>query len=216
ADLWPPTGVDESAARWLASVLTGDADRDGRRGNEALVTATTAARRLADVAASLVVRGDSHHREARALWYAASRLLGFEVEAGAERPSQVNQFAPASAETMNPGHPPADYSARLADMMAVNLALRAERDDARREASHLTAANAQNIIMISTLRSDLDSQTRKHAAEVARLAERIAALESDLKFAREVSARKSEASRRKCPHREDGDNSACDHCSLKG
>lgn len=285
ADLWPPTGVDESHARWLASVLTGDADRDGRRGNDALVTAINATRRLADVAASLVVLGDSYRREAQALWDAASRLLGFEAEGEAEKPSQTNRTTTTPADTANPGH-------RL--VLKENETLRFERDDARREIERFAESHVRSQDTIASLRSDLDSQTREHAVEVVRLTERIASLEADLAEQRadvrsggqakaaKVSAKHDpspwsvirlavihagakdftvsytggkptivvdlgerldistvakiiaehgrawyrlravggggwiEASRRKCSHREDGDDSACDHCSLKG
>jgi len=75
ARLWPVTGHDQSDADVILDVLLDDVTN----GREAHLRATTAvARRLADVAASLLIRGDAMRREAEALWGAASRLLDSE------------------------------------------------------------------------------------------------------------------------------------------
>src|SRR5688572_962426 len=81
ARLWPPTGHDESDAEWIRNQMV--FIEKGLGLEDRVISATRAmevavARRLADVAASLLVRGDSMRREAEALWGAASRLLGSE------------------------------------------------------------------------------------------------------------------------------------------
>jgi hypothetical protein len=73
AALWPPSETDHSDAMFLEDIIHGS-DRFGMENNLPMVIPVT--RRLADVAASLLVRGDTHRHEAAALWDAASRLLG--------------------------------------------------------------------------------------------------------------------------------------------
>lgn len=77
ARLWPPTGDDQGHALIVFEVMMGERERErvGRGGASAIVAS---ARRLADVAASLLARGDVMRREAEALWAAASRLLGLD------------------------------------------------------------------------------------------------------------------------------------------
>lgn len=83
AALWPPTSQDDADVEWISSQWK---FIDAGLGREDHVTSATRslevriARRLADVAASLRVRGDGMRREAEALWRAASRLLGLEDE----------------------------------------------------------------------------------------------------------------------------------------
>lgn len=83
ATTWPPTEIDSSHAMLLADMLRGIMpDNHVSDGPGASV-----ARRLADVAASLLVRGDVHRAEAGALWKAAGRLMGLQDEA----PEQVDR-----------------------------------------------------------------------------------------------------------------------------
>src|SRR5687768_17538089 len=75
ARLWPPTGDDQSEAEFYAHIITG---RPAFGGADTFAARVRAARRLADVAVSLLVRGDVMRREAEALWGAAARLLGLD------------------------------------------------------------------------------------------------------------------------------------------
>jgi hypothetical protein len=73
ARLWPPTGDDQVSAEAVVWAIASE-ERHAVTGTTPIRIAV--ARRLADVAASLLVRGDVMQREAEALWGAASRLLG--------------------------------------------------------------------------------------------------------------------------------------------
>lgn len=157
AAIWPPTGHDEAAARWVAAVLLGEEPRDARDGTDCLVVATAVSRRLADVAVSLRVHGDAWSDEALALWDAASRLSGFEA-------------------TLH----------RVAQ----------------------------------TFVDEINLLTRARDEEVARLTEQLATARADLEEALRSTASAcpptTRSTKRECRHREDGDASACDHCSLMG
>ncbi len=73
---WPPSKDDKLVAEMLLWAVAGPPsspfdNRDATAYRERIV-----ARRLADVAASLLVRGNGLRRESEALWIAASRILG--------------------------------------------------------------------------------------------------------------------------------------------
>lgn len=88
ARLWPVTGHDQSDAEVIIDVLLDDVTN----GREAHLRATTAvARRLADVAASMLVRGDVMRREAESLWGAASRLLGLQAPRDSDHSVMLEQ-----------------------------------------------------------------------------------------------------------------------------
>lgn len=98
ARLWPVTGHDQSDAEVVLDVLLDDVTN----GREAHLRAMTAvARRLADVAASLLVRGDVMRREAEALWGAASRLLGLDKANTTEANSRDLEVAQRDARLAN-------------------------------------------------------------------------------------------------------------------
>src|SRR5688572_3335848 len=78
ARLWPPTRDDAAHAEWIDLVLSMSHDDGCPSPPKARHDECSAARRLADVAASLPVRSDDMRREAEALWNAASRLLDSE------------------------------------------------------------------------------------------------------------------------------------------
>lgn len=83
AEMWPLTGWDRNLATWLAKILHVDVRcaKDFGTDDDVRTKEIATARRLADVAASLLVRGDVHRAEAGALWDAAERFLGLQDEA---------------------------------------------------------------------------------------------------------------------------------------
>src|SRR5688572_9125605 len=141
ARLWPPTGEDQSNAEVVLDVLLDDVTN----GREAHLRATTAvARRLADVSASLLVRGDVMRREAEALWGAASRLLGLTTAQPSKREAELI------------------VECELGDRRIDDLMVEVRNQE--RLIADMTQMIHDKDVLIEVMRSDL-AQARKAAAE---------------------------------------------------
>jgi hypothetical protein len=122
ARLWPPTGDDQVSAEAVAWAIASE-ERHAVTGTTPIRIAV--ARRLADVAASLLVRGDVMRREADALWSAASRLLGLDATADrAEELAKVKRIIDLDVEVRNQGRLIADMTRMIADKDALIDGLR--------------------------------------------------------------------------------------------
>jgi len=152
ARLWPVTGHDQSDAEVVLDVLL-----DGvTNGREAHLRATTAvARRLADVSASLLVRGDVMRREAEALWGAAARLLGLDKANADGATARDLEVAQRDARLANECR--LRREAEIHDMQA-------EIRNQERLVADMTQMLHDKDVLIEVLRSDL-AQARK--ADVA-------------------------------------------------
>lgn len=158
AAMWPTSGVDERIAEWCLNIIDGTCDQHPGASDDARCAEISVARRLADVAASLLVRGDVHRAEAGALWGAAERLLGLQEEA----PEQVDrERLQAEIDRLKAMH--TEKRVALRDALGIAhdnhdhaglcervAAMRAEWDDLRRRPSEM-----------KSLRADLASMTEQ-------------------------------------------------------
>lgn len=158
ARLWPPSGDDQSCAEWIRNQMIFIEKGLGREDH---VTATTRAmevtiaRRLADVAASLLVRGDVMRREAEALWGAASRLLGLDKDNATGVAARNLEVAQRDARLANECR-----LRREAEIIDLNAAIQCHK----RLIADMTRMISDKDALIDGLRGDV-ALLRKAAAE---------------------------------------------------
>lgn len=151
AALWPTSGADERIAEWCLSIVTGACDWHPGASDDARREEVAVARRLADVAASLRVRGEPMRREAEALWRAASRLLGLENE-------------PRERVDLDRLQVHADLAAAMAQRDPQMTYVATDR-------GVVVESRAEHIRMFDDLRADLDSMTEQRDEALRQLAD---------------------------------------------
>lgn len=171
AAMWPPDAVDRDDrddAMFVDDVLARN-DRSGMENNWSMVVAV--GRRLADVAASLLVRGDVYRAEAGALWKSAERLLGLQDETPERADQERLQVHVDLATAMAQRDPQMTYVATAGGVVVENNRTVDLRDQTIRDMRADLASMTEQRDLLRRQLEELRTETRTPVLSQPRIAE---------------------------------------------